>query len=73
MTVVKKLSFESHLKTVCKKVSNKYAVARACNNVSQQKLTIIMTAFTLCQFDCCPLVQMSHNRKCTLKGFKTNL
>ena len=51
-----KLSFDSHLNIVCKNVIHKYALARACNNIYQQKLTIIMTAFTLCQFGCCPLV-----------------
>ena len=48
MTVVKELSFESHLKTVCKKVSHEYALATASNNISQRKRTIIMTAFAIC-------------------------
>ena len=48
MTAVKKLPFESHLNTVCKNVSHKYALAIASNNISQRKRTIIMTAFALC-------------------------
>ena len=63
VTVDNKLSFESHLNLVCKKVSQKlHALARVSKFISKKKLRVIMKAFIMSQFSYCPLVWMCHSR-----------
>ena len=63
VTVENKLSFESRLNLVCKKVSQKlHALARVSKFISKKKLRVIMKAFIMSQFSYCPLVWMCHSR-----------
>ena len=59
-----KLTFEDHIRTLCKKVSNKlYALSRISHLLVQEKLRILMKAFIYSQFQYCPLAWMLHRRK----------
>ena len=63
ITIDSKLTFNEHVKNLCKKASQKlHALARIANYMSQEKLRIIMKAFVTSQFGYCPLVWMHHSR-----------
>ena len=63
VTIDNKLSFESHLKLVCKKVSQKFhTLVRISKFISKKKLRVIMKAFIMSHFSYCPLVWMCHSR-----------
>ena len=56
-----KLNFNTHLKKICKKASQKlHALARVSTFMSCKQ--IIMAAFIQSQFSYCPLLWMCHNR-----------
>ena len=68
VTVDNKLSFESHLNFVCKKVSQKlHALARVSKFISKKKLKVVMKAFIMSQFSYCPLASMCHSRTSNIK------
>jgi len=59
MTVDKNLLFESHLKTLCKKVNQKVsALARIAGILPFQKRHILLKTFIESQFAYCPLIWM---------------
>ena len=59
-----KLTFEDHIRTLCKKVSNKlYALSRISHLLDQEILRILMRAFIYSQFQYCKLAWMFHSRK----------
>ena len=59
LTVDKNLSFENHLKILCKKVSQKVsALARIAGILPFQKRHILLKTFIESQFSYCPLVWM---------------
>ena len=59
MIVDKNLSFETHLKTLCKKVNQKVsALARIAGILPFQKRHILLKTFIESQFSYCPLVWM---------------
>ena len=59
MTVDKDLSFEIHLRTVCKKVNQKVsALARIASILPFQKRHILLKTFIESQFSYCPLIWM---------------
>ena len=63
VTIDNKLSFDTHVFTICKKVNLKlHALARISNLMSTNKLRIIMKSFIESQFGYCPLVWMFHSR-----------
>ena len=63
MTVDKNLSFNFHLKTLCKKVNQKVsALARIVRILPFQKRHLIMKTFIESQFSYCPLVWMFCSR-----------
>ena len=63
MTVDKKLNFNLHLKTLCKKVNQKVsALARIVRILPFQKRRLILKTFIESQFSYCPLVWMFCSR-----------
>ena len=63
-----KLTFNHHVSKLCEKVGQKIHVfARASNQMSKEKLRILMNAFFTPQFGCCPLVWMFHGRTLALR------
>ena len=57
------LSFESHITSLCKKVSQKlHAVARISHYMDLNKRRKQMIAFITSQFSYCPLIWMFHSR-----------
>ena len=62
------LTFENHLKTVCKKASQKLnALSRLCSFIPFKQPKTIMQAFFISRFSYCPLVWMFHSRKLNTK------
>ena len=58
-----KLNFNTHVKKLCKKASQKlHALARVSNLMSIRQRKIIMNAFVHSQFSYCPLIWMCHSR-----------
>ena len=58
-----KLNFNTHIKKLCQKASQKlHALARLSNLMSIRQRKIIMDAFINSQFSYCPLIWMCHNR-----------
>ena len=58
----KKLDFNNHVNTLCKKAGLKlHALARISNYVDVEKLRVMMNAFVVSQFSYCPLVWMLHD------------
>ena len=56
-------SFKQHVKTLCKKVSQKlHALARISYYMDTEKLKQVMQAFVLFHFSYCPLVWMFYDR-----------
>ena len=63
VVIDKKLNFETHISTLCKKAGNKLsALARVSGYMDTNKLKILMRAFVISQFHYCPLVWMFHSR-----------
>ena len=59
-----KLSFDKHIKTICKKASNKLrALARVTPYMSIEKKKILMNSFFDSQFNYCLLVWMCYSRR----------
>ena len=59
-----KLSFENHVSSLCKKVSQKlYALARVTHFMDLAKPKSLMKAFIRSQFNYCPLIWMLHSRQ----------
>ena len=57
------LSFENHVTSLCKKVSEKlHALARISHYIDLNKCTNLMKAFITSQFSYCPLIWMFHSR-----------
>ena len=60
----KKLTFRSHVATLCKKTNQKlHALSRISNYVDRDKLRKIMKALLLSQFNYCPLIWMFFDRR----------
>ena len=58
------LTFNSHIKTLCKKASQKLnALSRLCAFLPFHRRKMLMHAFFNSQFSYCPLVWMFHNRQ----------
>ena len=63
VTIDNHLKFESHIKHLCSKGSQKlYALSRASLYMSLNQRRKIMQSFTMSQFGYCPLIWMNHNR-----------
>ena len=59
-----KLSFNTHLNTMCHKASNKLnALSRQCALLPFFRRKILLNAFITSQFNYCPLVWMCHSRE----------
>ena len=59
-----KLSFNKHIKTICKKASNKLrALARVTPYMTIKKEKVLMNSFFNSQFNYCPLVWLYHSRR----------
>ena len=59
-----KLSFENHVSSLCKKVSQKlHALVKIVNYMNLSKRKALMKSFVISQFNYCPLVWMFHSRK----------
>ena len=57
-----KLSFDKHIKTICKKASSKLrALARVTPYMTIKKENVLMNSFFSSQFNYCPLVWMYHS------------
>ena len=60
----KKLSFENHVSSLCKKASQKlHALARVVNFMDLAKHKSLMKAFITSQYRYCPLIWMFHSRQ----------
>ena len=58
-----KLSFDTHIKGLCKKANNKLrALARATPYMPLKKKKLLMNSFFNAQFNYCPLIWMLHSR-----------
>ena len=58
-----RLTFETHINNVCKKVSQKLnALARISSYMGTKKRQMIMKSFITSQFGYCPLIWMFHSR-----------
>ena len=63
-----KLTFKSHVETLCKKAAQKlHALARIANYMETEQLASLMNAFIMSHFSYCPLVWMFHDRNITKK------
>ena len=59
-----KLTFNKHIRTVCKEASNKLRTfSRVTRYMAIEKKRIIISSFCDSQFNCCPLVWMFQSRK----------
>ena len=58
-----KLTFKSHVETLCKKAAQKlHALARIANYMETEQLASLMNALIMSNFSYCPLVWMFHDR-----------
>ena len=63
-----KLTFKSHVETLCKKAAQKlHALARIANYMETEQLASLMNAFIMSHFSYCPLVWMFHDRNINKK------
>ena len=63
ITLDKKLSFKNHVKTLCKKASQKlHALARISIYMEPEKLKLLMKTFVMSQFSYCSLIWMFYDR-----------
>ena len=59
ITIDSKLNFNEHVKSICKKTSNKVrAFSRIAPNLEYEKSTILYNSFILSNFNYCPLIWM---------------
>ncbi len=59
ITIDSKLSFKQHVKSICKKTSNKIgAFSRIAPNLDYEKSIILYNSFILSNFNYCPLIWM---------------
>ena len=64
-----KLTFKSHVKTLCKKAAQKlHALARIANYMETEQLASLMNAFIMSHFSYCPLVWVFHDRNINKKN-----
>ena len=63
VTIDNHLKFESHIKNLCNKASQKlYALSRVSSYMSLNQRRMIIQSFVMSQFGYCPLIPMNHNR-----------
>ena len=68
INIDRKLNFEKHIASICKKANNKLtAIARYKKFLTFEKTKTLITAFVTSQFEYCPLVWMFHSRKVNSK------
>ena len=64
ITIDSNLTFENHIKNICKRASQKLnALAGVAPYMNMQKRRIIMKSFVKSQFGYCPLIWMFHSRR----------
>ena len=64
ITIDSNLTFENHIRNICKKASQKLnALARIAPYMNIQKRRTIMKSFVTSQFSYCPLIWMFHSRR----------
>ena len=64
ITIDSNLTFENHINSICKKVSQKLvALARITPCMNIQERRTIMKSFVTSQFSYCPLIWMFHSRR----------
>ena len=64
ITIDSNLTFENHIRNICKKASQKLnALARFAPYMNIQKRRTIMKSFVTSQFSYCPLIWMFHSRR----------
>ena len=58
------INMNDHIKSICKKASNKlYALARISTYLNEHKRKILMKSFVISQFNYCPIIWMYCQRK----------
>ena len=63
VTIDNHLKFESHIKNLCSKTSQKlYALSRVSSYMSLKQRRMIMQSFIMSQFGYCPLIWMNHSQ-----------
>ena len=63
VTIYKKLSFDKHVKNICKKANSKLrALARAAPYMDTGKRKLLLNTFFNAQLNYCPLIWMLHSR-----------
>ena len=68
LSINSNLSFDDHMKTICKKASKKLnALSRQCAILPFYRRKMLMNAFFNSQFSYCPLVWMCHSRSINTK------
>ena len=64
ITLDTKISFKSHVQSLCKKASQKlHALSTISIFMDSNKIKLMMNAFVLSHFSYCPLIWMFHDRK----------
>ena len=64
VTLDNKVTFNTHITSLCKKASQKlHALSRVSNYMTLKQRKLIMRSFIFSQFGYCPLVWMFHSRK----------
>ena len=64
ITLDTKLSFTSHVQSLCRKASQKlHALSRISNFMDSKKIKLMMNTLILSHFSYCPLIWMFHDRK----------
>ena len=73
VTIDKKLNFNSHVHSLCKKASQKlHALARISTYMERPHLELKIATFTMSQVSYCPLVWMFHDKASNNKINKIN-
>ena len=68
ITIDNKLSFKTHIKNLCRKVSNKLnALSRINHLISKQQKVLLFKSFVQSQLRYCPLIWMFSTRTCNSK------
>ena len=63
VTIDRKLNFNEHVTNLCDRASKKIqALARIFPYIPQTQKQLLMNAYFMSQFGCCPLVWMNHSR-----------
>ena len=64
LTIDSKLSFDNHVKKICKKASQKaFPLSRTSNYLGSKQKEIIFKGMIRSQFSSCPLIWMFSSRK----------